>query len=113
MGAKIFVDFDSTLTKGTGKPWWQDRFDEEPRWDMIELVNDLYKQNHTIIVYTARREEVRDETQYFLNKWGVMHHALRMEKPGFDLLIDDRAVSDVKALELDADGVRKRIYGDE
>ncbi len=113
MGAKIFVDFDSTITKGTGDPWWVDSLDEDPRWDMVELINNLYKQNHCIIIYTARREEVRTETEYFLNKWGVMYHALRMEKPGFDLLIDDRAISDVKAIELEAHGVRKRINNDD
>lgn len=113
MGSTIMVDFDSTLTKGTGDPWWVDSLDEEPRYDMIELVNNLYKQNHTIIIYTARREEVREETEYFLKEWGVMHHALRMEKPGFDLLIDDRAISDEKALELGPQNIRKRIYEDD
>jgi hypothetical protein len=113
MGSIIFVDFDSTITKGTGDPWWVDSLDEEPRWEMIELVNELYKQNHTIIIYTARREDVREETEYFLNKWDVFHHALRMEKPGFDLLIDDRAVSDGMALQLGAEDIRKRIFGDD
>jgi hypothetical protein len=110
MGQTISVDFDSTITTGEGDPWWVDSLDEEPRWDMIELVNDLYKQNHTIIIYTARREEVREETEYFLNEWGVMYHALDMEKPGYDLLIDDRAISDEKALDLEAHGIRERIY---
>lgn len=110
MGKTISVDFDSTITTGEGDPWWVDSLDEEPRWDMIELVNDLYKQNHTIIIYTARREEVRGETEYFLNEWGVMYHALDMEKPGYDLLIDDRAISDEKALDLEAHGIRERIY---
>lgn len=113
MGATIMVDFDSTLTKGKGKPWWVDELDEEPCQEMVDLVNDLYNQNHTIIVYTARRESVRRETQYFLNKWNVKHHALKMEKPGFDLLIDDRAISDEKALKLGAENIRKRIYSDE
>ena len=113
MGASVYVDFDSTLTTGTGDPWWVDPLDEQPRWEMIDLVNELYKQNHTIIVYTARREDVRDETQYFLDKWDVFHHALRMEKPGFDLLIDDRAISDEQALKLGPQEIRKRIYGDD
>lgn len=110
MGATISVDFDSTITTGEGDPWWVDPLDEEPREEMIELVNDLYKQNHTIIIYTARREEVREETEYFLDKWNVMYHALDMEKPGYDLLIDDRAISDEKALDLEAHGVREHIY---
>jgi len=110
MATNIFVDFDSTLTTGEGEPWFIDELDEYPRWDMIELVNDLYKQNHTIIIYTARREEVREETEYYLKKWGVMYHALVMDKPGYKMLIDDRAMSDEKALELGAEGVRERIY---
>jgi hypothetical protein len=110
MGQTINVDFDSTLTTGEGDPWWVDPLDEEPRDEMIELVNDLYKQNHTIIIYTARREEVREETEYFLDKWDVMYHALDMEKPGYDLLIDDRAISDEKALDLEAHRIRERIY---
>jgi len=112
MGATIFVDFDSTLTTGAGEPWWVDNLDEEPREEMIGLVNDLYKQNHTIIIYTARREEVRKETKYFLKKWGVMYHGLVMEKPGYDLLIDDRAIKDSTALDLGADAVRSLIYDD-
>lgn len=110
MGTRIYVDFDRTLTTGEGEPWWNDSLDEEPRGEMIELVNGLYKQNHTIIVYTARREEVREETQYYLDKWNVMHHALKMGKPGYDLLIDDRAISDENALEMTAQEVTKYIY---
>lgn len=110
MGQTVMVDFDSTITTGEGDPWWVDSLNEEPDWDMIEVVNDLYKRNHTIIIYTARREEVREETEYFLNKWGVMHHALRMEKPGFDLLIDDRAISDKKALEMEAHDINEYLY---
>lgn len=112
MGATIFVDFDSTITTGGGEPYWVDALDESPDWEMIELVNDLYKQNHTIIVYTARARDVRDETEYFLNKWGVMYHSLKMEKPGYDLLIDDRAISDSKALEMGPEEIRKYIYND-
>lgn len=113
MGATVFVDFDSTITTGEGRAWWNDAFDENPKWDMIEIVNDLYKQNHTIIIYTARRETVREETKYHLDQWDVLYHALIMEKPGYDFLIDDRAVSDGTALELGADGIRKQIYNDE
>lgn len=112
MGATICVDFDSTITTGEGEPYWIDSLDESPDWEMIELVNDLYKQNHTIIIYTARRRDVRDETEYFLNKWGVMYHSIMMEKPGYDLLIDDRAISDSKALEMTVDEIRKHIYND-
>lgn len=107
--SKIFVDFDGTLTTGAGKPYWVDPLDDSPRLEMIELVNDLYKRGNTIIVYTARQEEVREETAYYLNKWGVMHHALKMEKPGYSVLIDDKAVSDETALDIGVEGVDEYV----
>jgi len=110
MAAPIFVDFDNTLTSGDGQPWWVDSFDEHPNEEMIELVNTLFHQNHPIIVYTARTEEVRDETAYYLDKWGVRYHALRMEKPSYRLLIDDRAISDTTALEWGVEGIEGEIY---
>lgn len=112
MAVPVFVDFDSTITTGEGEPWWVDSLDEEPDEEMIEIVNDLYKQGHTIIIYTARREEVREETEYFLNKWGVMYHAIEMEKPGYSLLIDDKAISDKKAKSLGAHTIREEIIYD-
>jgi energy-coupling factor transporter ATP-binding protein EcfA2 len=110
MGDKIFVDFDRTLTTGKGEPWWIDPLDDYPREEMIEKVNQLYKQGHTVVIYTARREEVRKETKYYLNKWGVMHHALVMEKPGYDLLIDDRVISDERVLSMNPEEIKNYIY---
>lgn len=89
----IAVDFDNTLTTGDGARWWTNPFDEDPDEATIELVNDLYKRGNIIHVWTARREEVRPETQMWLDRWGVMHHALVMEKHSADLFIDDRALN--------------------
>lgn len=109
MSVPVFVDFDSTITTGEGQPWWVNSLDESPNHEMINLVNGLYKQGHTIIVYTARRNEVREETKYYLSEWGVMHHALVMEKPGYSLLIDDKAISDSTALEKGVSGIEDII----
>jgi histidinol phosphatase-like enzyme len=106
---KVFVDFDNTLTNGSGKPWWVDPLDDEPRQEMVELVNNLYKQGFAIIIYTARRGDVREETKYYLDKWGVMYHALRMNKPGYKLLIDDRAISDEAALKMSSEEIKEYI----
>ena len=105
MSKLIFVDFDKTLSTGEGEPHWVDPLDDEPREDMIELVNNLFKKGCTIVVYTARDEDYREETEYFLKKWDLMYHALRMEKPGFDLLIDNRAMSHMDALDKNADEI--------
>lgn len=105
----VFVDFDKTITTGEGKPHWVEPLNEEPRWEIIDIVNELYKKGNTIIIYTARPEEYREETEYFLKNWDVRYHALRMTKPGFDVLIDNRAVSHYRAMEMGADEIDKII----
>lgn len=102
---KLFVDFDKTLTTGAGDRWWVDPFDETPNESMIELVNELYRREHTVVIYTARRERVRPETTMWLDRWNVHYHALVMEKPGYDLLIDDRVMQPGDALEAGADAI--------
>jgi len=91
--SKIAIDFDNTLTTGEGSKYWVDAYDMYPDEGMIDIVRQLYYDGHTIIIYTARHEDVRAETQHFLDKWNVPHHALRMEKLGFDVLVDDRTVN--------------------
>jgi len=98
---KVAVDFDKTLTKGTGKPYWVNSFDEEPDERMIETTNELYHRGHTVFIYTARDESVRRETQMWLDRWGVKHHGLVMEKLGFDVLIDDRTMKPHNGLDAD------------
>lgn len=107
--SRIFVDFDKTLTTGAGDPWWIDPFDEEPNDAMIELVRECYFAGHTIIIYTARREDVRAETAMWLDRWDVQYHALRMEKPGFELLIDDRTMHPDEALEGGIETIESRL----
>lgn len=109
MSKRIFVDFDSTLTTGEGEPHWEEPLEEIANDRMIYIVNQLYNLGHTIVIYTARRESYRRETEYFLKSWDVKYHALVMEKPGYDLLIDDRAISDEKGEELGVEGIEDLI----
>jgi uncharacterized HAD superfamily protein len=88
----VAVDFDGTLTTDDGDPYWVDEYDEQPNETIVETVNELYNRGHTIIVYTARQEEYRSSVTMFLDKWDVKYHAVRMEKMGYDVLIDDRTV---------------------
>lgn len=106
----IAVDFDHTLTTGAGPRYWEDPFDEEADTGMVDLVNDLYKRGHIIHVWTARREEVRAETQMWLDRWDVMHHALVMEKHSPDLFVDDKAINERVAKMCGVDWVEERAY---
>jgi hypothetical protein len=106
----IAVDFDNTLTTGEGARWWNNPFDEEPDEQVIELVNDLYRRGHIIHIWTARREEVRAETQMWLDRWDVMHHALVMEKHSPDAFIDDRAINANRAVETTVESIEQVAY---
>jgi len=97
----VAVDFDGTLTTGEGEPYWVDPLDKSPNGDVIETINELYERGHKIIVYTARRENVRTETEMWLDRFDVKYHSLRMEKLGFDVLIDDRAMKPMGASDPD------------
>lgn len=88
---KIAVDVDGTLTHGEARYWIEDE-EPQPRHEVIEAVNNLYKAGHFIIIWTARPWTVAEQTAAWLRKWGVRYHGLRMAKGSADVYIDDKAV---------------------
>lgn len=93
----LAFDIDGTLTiidkKHNG---WNDEqcLTAKPNQRMIDLVNLAWKRGNFILLYTARRWSRREATVYWLQKHDVKYHALDMgSKPGFDYLIDDRALN--------------------
>jgi len=69
----IAIDFDATASQ----------------WP--EKVNELYEDpQNLIIIYTARSESVRRETEEQLRILGIQYHALAMGKLRADVYIDDR-----------------------
>ena len=73
----------------------------------IDIVNRLYKENHTIIFQTARgmgrfdniQEKAIDKfyemTKKQLSDWGVKYHMLFLGKPAGDLYVDDKGMRDI------------------
>lgn len=93
----IAIDIDNTLTNETC--WTAEQcLNATPKQDVIDKVNELYKSN-CIIIYTARLPELREATEYWLSKHKVHYHALRMDKLGFDILLDDKTVNNLKDLK--------------
>jgi hypothetical protein len=97
---KIFVDIDETICTG-GDPL--DYSTSVPKREIIERINSLYNLGHIIIYWTARGGTTgidwRKVTEEQLNSWGAKYHSLRLDKPVFDLFIDDKVVtSDEKLL---------------
>lgn len=89
----IYIDIDGTIahTKGT------DYEGAAPIWEAIARANALYDEGHTIVYWTARGAKSGkswwDITKEQLLNWGVKYHELRLDKPFFDLMVDDRALN--------------------
>jgi len=90
--ARIAVDVDHTLTTGNGEPWFVDGLGPEPHQRTVEVVNELYRRGHTILIWTARPWSVAGETAGWLTAHGVRYHGLRMEKGSGDVYLDDKAI---------------------
>jgi beta-phosphoglucomutase-like phosphatase (HAD superfamily) len=101
--SRYVFDLDGTLCTDT----YGDYESAEPHQDRINIVNNLYKQGHYIVIFTARgmgssnnnrRRAIRKwkkHTSLQLHNWGVMHHELHLGKPAGDVYVDDKAMLDV------------------
>ena len=87
----IFVDIDETICEG-GSP--SDYSIAKPKSHIISQINVLYDTGNRITYWTARGAisgiDWRNVTEQQLNTWGAKYHELRMDKPPFDLFIDDK-----------------------
>lgn len=86
-----FIDIDGTICDTIGI----DYESAIPKRARIELINKWYDQGDMIVYYTSRGfkmvKDYKDLTIYQLDKWGCKYHELRMDKPLYDKLYDDRA----------------------
>jgi hypothetical protein len=109
---RIAFDLDNTLC--VGDPY----IDAKPLTGMIEIVNQLYNEGHTIIIYTARGMSSCENAKTAINKywhltysqlmkWGIKFHYLAMGKPNFDILIDDKAINSLCII--DTEDVKKYL----
>jgi len=81
------VDLDGVLCEITADTAIKDHI---PIPGNIDQINKYYDQGHTIIIHTSRRENLRTETEQWLNTYGVKYQALVMNKLKADYYIDDR-----------------------
>jgi len=87
-------DIDGTICR-TEKNFYNEAL---PDIRMIEKVNQLYTEGHTIIYFTARGSvsgiDWTSFTESQLEGWGAKYHELVMnKKPHFDLLVDDKCIN--------------------
>ena len=97
----IYVDIDNTICTTIGTNYES----ATPIPKRIEHINKLYEEGHTIIYWTARGSgtpnditrinNIKELTFNQLRSWNCYYTKLSVaEKPIYDLLIDDKALSD-------------------
>ena len=89
----IYVDIDETICT---TPQSRKYEDAEPIFSNIEKINELYDKGNTIVYWTSRgsRKQINqyDLTYKQLLLWGAKFHELRVDKPYYDLFIDDKTL---------------------
>lgn len=90
-----FVDIDNTICETKNS----DYNNSIPLKKNIKKINDLYDNGKYIVYWTARGSnsgiDWGDFTEKQLNKWNVKYHELKMNKPHYDMWIDDKAINSI------------------
>lgn len=85
------VDIDNTICKSENS----DYANSVPHFDRIRKINKLHDGGHVVIYWTARGMtsgiDWTDLTHSQLSAWGCRFSELRMQKPAYDVWIDDKA----------------------
>jgi len=94
-----FVDIDKTICELKDKDSTiRDYTNCIPLVDNIRKINKLYLQGHTIVYWTARGSVINQSgiwaiTMNQLEEWRCLFNELRLGKPYYDKIIDDKALS--------------------
>jgi hypothetical protein len=87
------VDIDNTICISSNS----DYANSQPIYERIAKINKLYDDGNTIIYWTARGGnsgiDWTDKTHSQLAAWGCKYNEIRMNKPVYDLWIDDKAIN--------------------
>jgi histidinol phosphatase-like enzyme len=90
----IYVDIDETICT---TPDSREYENAKPIYSNISKINKLYDEGNTIVYWTSRgsRKQINwyDLTKSQLDSWGVKYHEVRVDKPYYDLFIDDKTIT--------------------
>lgn len=94
----IRVDIDNTICKTNGINYSE----AIPIHRYIKKINELYDEGNYIVYWTSRGVgsgiDLHDLTKKQLDSWGCKYHELRLDKPVYDLFIDDKALTEINQL---------------
>ena len=100
----LYVDIDETICTS---PEDRDYSKAVPIPDRISKINDLYDAGNTIVYWTARGVlsgiDWRDVTEKQFKDWSVKYHELHLNKPVYDLFIDDKNINSESFFESEND----------
>lgn len=89
----IYVDIDETICTS---PENRNYFEAQPIKSNIDKINELYDDGNTIVYWTSRGSRKQIDwyalTKQQLEAWGAKHHELRVDKPYYDLFVDDKTL---------------------
>ena len=88
---KFVVDIDGTICTNTNG----DYENAMPIQERIEFFNELFDEGNEIIYWTARGKnsgkDWADLTFKQMERWGVKASSVLLDKPAYDVWIDDKA----------------------
>jgi uncharacterized HAD superfamily protein len=93
--ARIAVDIDGVIaSKLESGKYPEDYVKKTPIYKAVESLKEFKEWGHSVFLFTARYEEDREVTENWLNVHGFsgLYEELIMNKPKYDVLIDDRAL---------------------
>ena len=92
-GKSYIIDIDGTICF-TEK---SDYYNSIPNYEKIEKFNKLYDEGNKINYWTARGAVSGKNWDEFtvkqLNNWNVKYTTINMDKPHYDVWIDDKAIN--------------------
>lgn len=94
---RIAVDIDGILTNETEGYDYQNR---TPNQENIDTVNRIYDHGHIVVLFTSRFGVDLHITKRWLKEHGVQYHKLILDKPQYDIFVDDKAYNSFKELGL-------------
>lgn len=90
----IFIDIDGVICTNTFGQYQNAR----PLIEKIDIVNKLYEKNR-IVLWSSRGSKTRQDWQSLtlkqLGEWNVKYHELKLDKPYYDILVDDKSKEDL------------------
>ncbi len=91
----IYIDIDNTIFDTNSTNYNESK----PNQYLIDIANELYNKGHTIIYWTARGTVTGIDwyslTKTQLDNAKVLYHEIKMGKPAYDLLIDDKSINNL------------------